>query len=85
MNFIYWSDIHIREGLRFPLSSQVHQLLHFTRLNIVHIYVNIIRVSLGVCVLNRKYKLRLGLEEVLYAYSFKRHNLERYYLVADAK
>ena len=85
MNFIYWPNIHIREGLRFPLSPLVHQFLHFTRLNIIHIHVNIICISLGVCVLNIKYKLHLGLEEVLFAYSFKRHNLERYYLAADAK
>ena len=37
------------------------------------------------CVLNRKYELCLGLEEVLYAYSLERHNLERNLLVADAK
>ena len=37
------------------------------------------------CVLNRKYELCLGLEEVLYAYSLERHNLGRNYLVADAK
>ena len=35
--------------------------------------------------LNRKQGLHLGLEEVLYAYSFKRHNLGKYYLVVDAK
>ena len=35
--------------------------------------------------LNKKYELRLGLEEVIYAYTLKRHNLGRYYLVADAK
>ena len=37
------------------------------------------------CVLKRKYDVCLGLEEVLYAYSTKRHKLERYYLIADAK
>ena len=35
--------------------------------------------------LNRQHGLYLGLEEVLYAYKFKRHNLEKYYVVADAK
>ena len=35
--------------------------------------------------LNRKYELCLGLEEVLYAYTLKWHNLEKYYLVADVK
>ena len=44
-----------------------------------------IRVLLGVCVLNCKYDVNLGLEEVLYAYSIKRHKLGRYYLVVDAK
>ena len=46
--------------------------------------MNIIRVLLRVCVLNRKYEVRLSLEEV-YAYTLKIHNLRRYYLVADAK
>ena len=35
--------------------------------------------------LKKKLGLRLGLEEVLYAYSFKRHKLSRYYLVVDAQ
>ena len=47
--------------------------------------MNIIRVLLGVCVLNIKYELCLGLEEVLYAYTLKRHNLGRYYIVVDMK
>ena len=47
--------------------------------------MNIIHVLLGVCILNRKYELGLGLEEVLYANTLKPHNLGRYYLVIDAK
>ena len=35
--------------------------------------------------LNRKHELYLGVKEVLYAHTLKRHNLEKYYLVADAK
>ena len=85
MNFIYLPEIHISEGLRFPLPSLIHQFLHFTRFHLVHVYVNIIRVLLGVCVLNRKYEVRLGLKEVLYSYFLKRHNLGRYYLFVDDK
>ena len=44
-----------------------------------------LRVLPGVSVLNRKHELHLGSEEVLYAYSFKWHNLGKYYLVVDAK
>ena len=47
--------------------------------------MNIICVLLGVCVLNRKYEVGTGLEEVLYSYSLKRLNLGRYYLVANDK
>ena len=47
--------------------------------------MNIIRVLLGVCVLNRKYEVRLGLEEVIYTYSLKRHNLGRYNLIVEDK
>ena len=85
MNFIYWPEIHISEGLRFPISPLVHQSFHFTLLHLIHTHMNNIRVLSEVCVLNRKYEVRLGLEEVLYAYSLKRHNLGRYYLVVDAK
>ena len=35
--------------------------------------------------LNRQHGLHLGLEEVLYTYSFKQHNLEKCYLIANAK
>ena len=45
--------------------------------------MNIIRVFLGVCVLNKKYEL--GLEEVIYTYSLKRHNLGRYNLIVEDK
>ena len=71
MNLIYWSEVHINEGLRFPLLPLGHQFFHFTRLNHIHTHVNIIYVLLGACVLNRKYEVHLGLEEVLYAYSLK--------------
>ena len=81
---MYWPKVHICEGLRFPLSSLVHQFFYFTRLHPVHTHVNIIRVLLGVCVLNCKYDVCLGLEEVLYAYTIKRHNLMKYYFVADS-
>ena len=85
MNSIYWLEIHISKGLRFPIHPLIHQFLHFTRLHPVHIHVNIIRVLMGVCVLNRKHGVNLGLKDVLYAYTFKGHNLGRYYPIADAK
>ena len=79
---MYWPEVHISEGLRFPLPPLVHRFFHFTRL---HTHMNMIRVFLGVCVLNCKYDVCLGLEEVLYAYSIKRHKFERFYLVAEAR
>ena len=47
--------------------------------------MNIIRVMLGVCILNQQSNVRIGLEEILYAYSIKQHNLGKYYFVADFK
>ena len=82
---MYWPEVHISEGLRFPLPSLVHKIFHFTRLYPIHTHVNIICVLLGVFVLNCKYEVRLGLEEVIYAYSRNQHKLGRYYLVVDAK
>ena len=58
MNFIYCPEIHISEGLRFPLPPLVHQFFHFTQLYPIHTHVNIIRVLMGVRVLNRKYETR---------------------------
>ena len=81
---MYWSKVHISEGLRFPLAPLVHQFFHFTHLYLIHTHVNMICVLLGVCVLRHKYDVRLGLEEVLYAYSIKRHKLGRNYLISDA-
>ena len=85
INSIYRPEIHISEGLRFPFLPLMHQFLQFTRLHPVHIHMNIVRVLLGVSMLNRKHGLYLGLEEVLYTYPFKRHNLGKYYFVANAK
>ena len=65
MNSIYWPKIHIGKGLRFPLPTLVHQFLHYTRVHPVHVHVNIVRILLGVSVPNKKYGLRLGLEELL--------------------
>ena len=73
------------ERLRFPFPLLVHQFFHPTGLHLVHTHVNIIHFLLGVCVLNCQYGVRLGLEEVLYAYTMKRHNLGKYYCVVDAK
>ena len=85
MNYMYWLEIHISEGLRFPLPAQVHKFFHHTRLHPIHTHMNIICVLLEVCVLNRQYGICLGLEEVLYVYTIKRKNLGKYYFVVDAK
>ena len=81
MNFTEWPKIHISKRLRFHLPLLINQFLHYTQIHLVYVHVNIIRVLLGVCVLNKRLSLRLGLEEVMFAYSFKRHKLDRYYLV----
>ena len=57
----YWPKTHINEGLRFLLPPLMHQFLHFTRLYPVHVHLNIVRVLLGVSMLNRKHRLHLGL------------------------
>ena len=85
LNFMYYPKVHISERLRFPLPPLVHQFFYFTRLHPIHTLVNIIRVLLGACILNHKYEMHLGLEEVLYAYFIKRHNLIKYYFIANSK
>ena len=47
--------------------------------------MNIIHILLRVCVLNCQYGVPLGLEEVLDSYTINRHNLRKYYFVADSK
>ena len=71
MNFIYWPEVHITKGMSFPLPTLVHLFFHYTCLHPVHTYVNFIEVLLGVCVLNCRHGIRLGLEEALYAYTIK--------------
>ena len=85
MNFIYWKEVHISKRLRFPLPLLVYQFFHHTCLHLVHTHVNNMHIFLGVCVLNRRHSTGLGLEEVIDAYTIKRYNLEKYYLVVDAK
>ena len=68
---MYWLEVRKSEELRFPLPPLVHQFFHFTHLHLIHTHVNMICVLLGVCVMNRKYDVRLGLKEVLYTYSIK--------------
>ena len=75
MNFMYWLKVHISKGMRLPLPPLVFQFFYFTRFHPIHTHVNIILVLLGVCVLNCQYDVRLGLEDVLYAYTIKRHKL----------
>ena len=82
---MYWLEVHINEGLRFPLPTLVYQFFHHTCLHPIHTHVNTIRVLLRICVLNHHYDRHLGLEEVLYAYTIKRHNFGKYYFVVDAK
>ena len=68
---MYWPKVHISKELKLLLPSLVHQVFHFTCLHPIHTHLNMILVLLGMCLLNRKYDVSLGLEEVLYAYSIK--------------
>ena len=47
--------------------------------------MNVIRVLLGVCMLNRRFYIHLGLDIVLYAYTIKRHSSGKYCFVVEAK
>ena len=85
MNFIYYPKVHITEGLMFPLLMLVNQFFHYILLHLVHTYVNVIRVLLRVCVLNHRFGIHLRLEEVLNAYTKKRHSFGKYYFMIDAK
>ena len=44
--YMYWLEVHISEGLRFPLPPLVHQFFYFTHLHPIHTHVSIIRVLL---------------------------------------
>ena len=84
-NEVYWLKIHIMEGLRFPFPTLVHEFLHYTQIHPTNIHVNVILVLLGASILNLRRKLDLGLEELLFIYSLKRHPNGCYFLMADAK
>ena len=72
------SKIHFIEGLRLPLPMLVHQFFTTSRC-ILFTHVNIIRLLLGVAVMNGLHGIHIELKDILYVYTLKRHNLGKYY------
>ena len=70
-NAVYFTREQLAAGLRFPMSSQVKQFLHFTREPSTLIPPNVIQILAGCCVLNLIYQLDLSLVEVCFSYTLR--------------
>ena len=68
---MYFTREQLVVGLRFPISSQVKQLLHFSRAPPALIHPNVIRILTKCNVLNLLYQLDILLVEVFFIYTLK--------------
>lgn len=69
-------------GFRFPLPSFFKQFFHFTKIPLAFLHPNVIQVLMGCSVLNMLYHLDLSLLEVIFVYTVKMSQKERFSLSA---
>ena len=65
---VFFTREHLAAGLHFPVLAIVKQFLHFTRAPPALIHPNVIRILIGICVLNHLYQLDLSLVEIFIIY-----------------
>ena len=70
-NSVYFTTEQFSTGLRFPVSSLVKQLLHFTRAPLALIHPNVFWILLGCSVLNSLYWSDISLVEICFIYIVK--------------
>ncbi|RVW59825.1 hypothetical protein CK203_098474 [Vitis vinifera] len=69
---VIFSKEQFNAGLRFPLPALFMEFLHFTKIPLVFIHPNIVRVLMGCSIINMLYNLDLTLLEVFFVYSLKK-------------
>ncbi|KAL6324391.1 hypothetical protein AAG906_012995 [Vitis piasezkii] len=81
-NATYFSKEQFNVGLRFPLPSLLKQFFHFTKIPPTFLHPNVVRVLMGCSVLDMLYHLDLSLLEVVFVYTIKMSQKERFNLSA---
>ena len=79
---MYFTNEQFVIGLRLPISSLFKKFLHFTQIPPVFLYPNVVRVLMGCSVLDMFFQLELSLLEVLFVYTVKTSQKERFNLFA---
>ncbi|WKA03054.1 hypothetical protein VitviT2T_021189 [Vitis vinifera] len=81
-NATYFSKEQFNVGLRFPLPSLLKQFFHFTKIPPAFLHPNVVRVLMGCSVLDMLYHLDLSLLEIVFVYTIKMSQKERFNLSA---
>lgn len=81
-NATYFSKEQFNVGLCFPLPSLLKQFFHFTKIPPAFLHPNVVRVLMGCSVLDMLYHLDLSLLEIVFVYTIKMSQKERFNLSA---
>ncbi|KAL6342545.1 hypothetical protein AAG906_012397 [Vitis piasezkii] len=65
-NSIFFSNEQFNAGLRLPLPSLFKQFLHYTKIPLAFIHLNVVRVLMGCSILNMLFHLDLSLLELFF-------------------
>ena len=79
-NMIYFTKEQFVVGLRLPIPSLFKQFLHFTQILPVFLYSNMVWILMGYNVLDMLFQLDFSLLEVLFIYTVKMSQKERFNL-----
>ena len=79
-NMIYFTKKQFVAGLCLPIPSIFKQFLHFTQIPPVFLYSNMVRILMGYNVLDMLFQLDFSLLEVLFIYTIKMSQKERFSL-----
>ncbi|RVW71729.1 hypothetical protein CK203_057118 [Vitis vinifera] len=77
-NATYFSKEQFNAGFLFPLPSLLKQFLHFTKIPPTFLHLNVVRVLMGCNILDMLYHLDLSLLEVIFVYTIKMSQKERF-------
>ena len=70
-NAIFFNNEQFNAGFRLPLPSFFKQFLHYTKIPLAFIHLNVVRVLMGCSILDMLFHLDLSLLEVLFIYTIK--------------
>lgn len=80
---MYFTKEQFNTGLRFPLPSLFKQFLHYTKIPLIFLHPNVVRVLMGCSILDMLFHLDLALLEVLFVYTIKKGKNDVFSLFAN--